>query len=456
MATLSAMPKRAILITGFILPFLALFLPKSLLAMKYSKFTLYHFSEKIRKITSGLKVAYLLKAAIFLLLPIVACSQPIHQDAIPKKIIVGAERIDLYLELLDDKEVALVGNHTSLIGSEHWVDTMLTLGLNITKVFVPEHGFRGVADAGESIENARDRKTKIPLISLYGKNKKPKNADFIDVEVVVFDLQDVGVRYYTYISTLYYVMQSCAENKVPLIVLDRPNPNGFYVDGPMLDYRFRSFVGMLPIPLVHGLTVGELAQMINGEGWLEGGLNCDLTVIQCKNYDHSKRYELPVNPSPNLKTTESIYLYPSLGFFEGTIVSVGRGTDQPFTIIGHPQYSKGAYSFTPVSREGARYPPLENQLCKGINLKESFTSSEIANHGLQIKWVIDFYKNLGSKEDFFLRNNFFDMLAGSDVLRKDILAGKSESEIRKSWEAGLNEFLPKRKKYLLYPDFDEN
>ena len=283
---------------------------------------------------------------------------------------VGAEDVPSYLPLIQAKKVAIVANATSVVKGTHLVDTLLTLGVEVKRVFAPEHGFRGKADAGEHVNDEVDAATGLPIISLYGKNKKPSKEQLTEIQAVVFDIQDVGVRFYTYLSTLHYVMEACAENDIPLIVLDRPNPNGFYIDGPMMESGFESFVGLHPVPLVYGMTIGEYAQMINGEGWLANGASCDLTVVKCQAYDHEILYELPIPPSPNLPNMSSVYLYPSLALFEGTVVSVGRGTDFPFQVVGHPDFEPGPFRFTPAPNEGAKYPKLEGVKCKGLDLRE--------------------------------------------------------------------------------------
>jgi uncharacterized protein YbbC (DUF1343 family) len=365
-------------------------------------------------------------------------------------IITGAERVAFYHPLLRDKKVALVVNQTSIVKDKHLVDTLLKLGINIQVIFAPEHGIRGKADAGEIISDTKDSKTGLPVISLYGKKKKPLAEDLRNVDVIVFDIQDVGVRFYTYISTLHYVMDACAENNIPLLLLDRPNPNAYFVDGPMLDLAFKSFIGMHPVPVVYGMTIGEYAQMINGEGWLTNKATCQLTVIDCKNYTHDSYYELPVKPSPNLPNIRSVLLYPSTCFFEGTTLSLGRGTDKQFQVIGHPKI-KSDYSFTPMPNEGAKDPPLNGQKCFGTDLSKVTTGSIIQSKKIDLSYLLDYYKKMTAmNEKFFLDNNFIDKLAGSDQLRTQILAGKSEQEIRKTWQAGLETFSKVRAKYLIY------
>jgi uncharacterized protein YbbC (DUF1343 family) len=366
--------------------------------------------------------------------------------------IAGAERTELYLSSLKKKNVAVVANPTSMIGGKHLVDSLISSKIKVKCVFAPEHGFRGDAEAGEHLDNGIDKKSGVKVISLYGKHYKPTKEDLKGVQVVMFDIQDVGVRFYTYISTLQYVMESCIENKLPLIVLDRPNPNGFYVDGPVLDTTFKSFVGMQPIPVVHGMSIGEYALYLNGEYFKAHNKQCNLKVIPVGNWNHKSHVVLPVPPSPNLPNMESIYLYPSLCFFEGTKISVGRGTDKPFQIFGYPDNKSGDYYFTPVSIPGkAKTPMYENQKCRGYNVSEygeKFASSE---GQLNLNWIIQLYAEASNRNDFF--NSFFDKLAGTDALKKQIEAGLSENEIRNTWGEKLEAFKVIRKKYLLYKDF---
>lgn len=369
---------------------------------------------------------------------------------------VGAARLEQYLELINNKNIALVVNQTSTIGNIHLADTLQNLGVQIEKIFAPEHGFRGTADAGEKVKDGVDVKTGIPLISLYGKNKKPTAAQLKGIDLVIFDIQDVGARFYTYISTMHYVMEACAENRVEVLVLDRPNPNGHYVDGPILNPEFQSFVGMHPIPIVHGMSIGEYAKMVNGEGWLKNGIQCDLNIIPCENYNHDLVYELPIKPSPNLPNNRSIYLYPSLCFFEGTTVSAGRGTNTQFQVYGHPDFKEGNYSYTPVSMDGAKYPKHKGQECNGFDLTKLDLANIRAEKSLNLSYLINFYKDYPDKENFFLKTLFFDKLAGSDELRKQIIAGQSEVEIRASWKVGLDDFKQTRAKYLLYDKMISN
>lgn len=365
-------------------------------------------------------------------------------------IVVGAERTELYLALLQGKRIAVVTNHTGTIKGRSLVDTLLALHVSVVKVFAPEHGFRGDLDAGETVSDGRDPITGIPVISLYGEHKKPEKEQLKDVDLLLFDIQDVGVRFYTYISTLHYVMEAAAESKEPVIVLDRPDPNGFYVDGPVLDTAYASFVGLHPIPIVHGMTIGEYARMINGEGWLKGGIRCELTVVPCKGYDHTKFYELPVPPSPNLPNMSAVYLYPSLGLFEGTVVSVGRGTDRPFQCIGWPQGTLGSYRFTPRSLAGARSPPYKDVECRGMDLREFGSFYMRLTRRLYLQWLLGMYSS-GNGEGFF--QPYFDRLAGGPALRRCIEKGMDEEAIRATWKKDLDRFMLIRTRYLLYQDF---
>ena len=362
-------------------------------------------------------------------------------SATAQNLVLGAERTNIYLQLLKNKKIAIVGNQTSMIANTHLVDSLLSLKVNVVKVFSPEHGFRGKADAGAKIEDERDEKTGLPIISLYGKNKKPTTEQLKGIEFLLFDIQDVGARFYTYISTLHYVMEAAAENNIKVIILDRPNPNGHYIDGPIREKAFESFVGMHPIPIVHAMTIGEYAQMINGEKWIAG--QCDLTVIEMENYTHDMSYDLPIKPSPNLPNSRSINLYPSLCLFEGTNVSLGRGTEYPFQHFGAP-YLKSNYSFTPKSGEGSKSPPHENKKCYGTDLRFQDNYLEEIN----LNWLIESYNNCPEKEKFF--NSFFDKLAGTDKLRLQIIEGKTVKEIKERWQEGLDNFKVIRKKYLLY------
>jgi uncharacterized protein YbbC (DUF1343 family) len=364
----------------------------------------------------------------------------------------GAARFSEYLSLLANKKVAVVANTTSKIGKVHLVDTLLKLKVNIKKIFGPEHGFRGDADAGEKVGTEKDKKTGISVISLFGKHFKPTKEDLKDVDVVIYDIQDVGVRFYTYISTMTYVMEACAENKKKLIVLDRPDPNGHYIDGPILDPKFKSFLGMHPVPIVYGMTCGEYAQMVNGEGWLANKVKCDLSVIKVEGYNHVDFYQLPEKPSPNLPNMTAVYLYPSLGLFEGTIVSMGRGTDFPFQVIGHPKIEKKDFAFTPKPNEGAKLPKYMNEVCYGYDLRRF--GEDYARHLKQVNllWLCGMYKALKTEPEFFDDN--FNFHAGNEILQKQVKDGKSEREIQKSWQPGLEAFKKIRKKYLLYADFE--
>ena len=375
----------------------------------------------------------------------------LHAQSAPEPLVVpGAARKWTYLSYVGDKPFAVVANHTSLIGDTHLVDTLVSMKYNLKKIFSPEHGFRGDAEAGAYLYNSTDTVTGLPVISLYGDNKKPKPKDLEDIEIVLFDIQDVGARFYTYISTLTLVMEACAENDIPLVVLDRPNPNGFYVDGPVLEPGFESFVGMHPVPVVHGMTMAEYAHMVNQEGWING--TCDLSWVKCKNYTHKTRYQVPVSPSPNLKSMEAIYLYPSLCLFEGTTVSIGRGTNTPFEIYGHPRLSYGDYRFTPRPNAGSSSPKHNGEECRGQNLRFYGENFHQMQNKFNLYWVLEAYKDLKDENKFF--NPFFDKLAGTDQLRKQILAGKDIDEIKRSWQHDLKEFKKMRKKYLLYPDFE--
>lgn len=366
---------------------------------------------------------------------------------------MGAEQMDSVLPLISGKKIAVVANQTSLVNGVHLVDTLIALGVAVQKVFALEHGFRGEVQAGEHIKSGKDPKTGVPIVSLYGNNKKPKAEVLKDVDLIIFDIQDVGARFYTYISSLHYIMESAAENGKTVLVLDRPNPNGFYVDGPVLNMEHKSFVGMHPVPIVHGMTVAEYAQMINGEGWLAGGVQCDLKVVLCSNYDHSVLYELPVKPSPNLVNQAAIYLYPSLCLFEGTFVSVGRGTDFPFQVIGMPDYSPGTFRFTPRSVAAAKKPPHMDIECKGYDLRDS-ANNVLKTRCINLNWLLTMYTNCPDKKNFFENDGMFTLLAGGKVLREQMETGMGEAEIRKSWEKELTFFKTIRKKYLLYKDFE--
>lgn len=369
-----------------------------------------------------------------------------------KKFMTGADQVKAYATLLKAKRVAIVMNQTSMVGNVRVLDTLLKLKVNVTTIFTPEHGITGKVGAGELISGSKDEKTNIPVVSLYGDHLKPTKKEMKDIDAIVFDIQDVGARFYTYISTLHNVMEACAENEKFLIVLDRPNPNGFYVDGPMLDSKQKSFVGMDPIPVMYGMTIGELAQMMNMEGWIKGG-PCRLRVVKMKNYDHNKLYNLPVNPSPNLPTMEAIYLYPSLCFFEGTKASVGRGTDKPFEQVGYPGLKDGDVTFTPQSTEAAPNPMYKDTLCTGWNLAHHVDDTTSLPKQLNLQWLIKMYESYPEKAKFF--TPFFDKLAGTTKLREQIQKGMTEEQIRETWKQDLEEFMMKRKRYLLYDDFGD-
>ena len=364
----------------------------------------------------------------------------------------GAERMEAYLPLLKGKKVGLTLNHTAIVGQTHLLDTLLSLGVDVQRVFVPEHGLRGTADAGEKIQDGKDPRTGVRMSSLYGSRRKPSPEDLAGLDLMIFDIQDVGVRFYTYISTLHYVMEACAEQGLPLMILDRPNPNGHYVDGPILDTAFRSFVGMHPVPVVHGMTVGEYARMVNGEGWLKGGVTCKLEIIQCDGYTHQTPYVLPRKPSPNLPNMRSIYLYPSICYFEGTQVSLGRGTDKQFQVLGTPGFPLGDYSFTPEPKEGAMQPFLQGKLCRGYDLTALDPEAIREWRKIHLDYLIHFYQNYPEKDSFFLKGMFIDKLAGGASLRTQLVQGWDEDKIRASWEPGLSQYKAKRKQYLLYKD----
>jgi uncharacterized protein YbbC (DUF1343 family) len=377
-----------------------------------------------------------------------------------EKILPAAERTELYIPLLKAKRVAVFANNTSMLGNTHLVDTLIKSGIDVRKIFAPEHGFRGTADAGEKVTNSKDPKTGITVISLYGKKRKPSADDLSDVDIILFDIQDAGVRFFTYISSLEDLSESAIEHKKPLIVLDRPNPNGFYIDGPVLKKGFRSFLGMQKVPVVYGMTIGEYILMLRGEKWLDSSIRkkgpLDLTVIPCGNYTHSSKYILPIKPSPNLPDMASIYLYPSTCFFEGTVLSEGRGTDRPFQVFGHPLLPDNLFSFTPKSREGAKDPKLKDKLCYGWD--EGGSSEQVlkkVNNKVQLKWLLTAYQLFPGKDTFFINKGAnFNRLAGNDILIQQIKNGFDEELIRESWQAELNEFKKIRKKYLLYKDFE--
>jgi uncharacterized protein YbbC (DUF1343 family) len=383
---------------------------------------------------------------LLIILVLASASYTIKKNPVP-----GANQFDQYRHLIEGKSVAVVANQTSMVGKLHLVDYLLQNGIKIEKilkVFAPEHGFRNMADAGEIIEDEKDIVTGLPVISLYGSHRKPAKEDMNGVDIVLFDIQDVGVRFYTYISTLQYILEACAENSVKCIVLDRPNPNGFYFDGNILDTAYRSFVGMQPVPVVYGMTIGEYALMINGEGWLENGIKCDLTVIKCKNYTYKTFYNLPVRPSPNLPNQTSVYLYPSICFFEGTNISLGRGTTFPFQVYGSPLLPDNGFSFTPESLPGAKNPPLLGVKCYGIDLRNAIKDKLVPSPELNLEWVIDAYANYPEKDKFF--TSYFDVLAGGPILREQIQNGMTSVQIKETWKDGLGKFSKIREKYLLY------
>jgi uncharacterized protein YbbC (DUF1343 family) len=380
----------------------------------------------------------------FVLFSLIACkAQPVQEKLLSNQPVTGADQVNLLLPKLEGKRVALTVNHTSLIGKTHLADSLKSLGINIVKIFGPEHGFRGNAADGELVNDSVDVKTGIPLVSLYGKNKKPTAEQLADVDVVVFDIQDVGTRFYTYIGTMHYVMEACAESNKKLIILDRPNPNDF-VDGPMNDKPLKSFVAMHAIPIAHGLTVGELAQMLNGEGWLLNKIKCNIEIITIKNWKHNEPYLLPIGPSPNLPNNQAIQLYPSICLFEGTVISLGRGTPFPFQVLGNPELKQLPFTFTPVTIKGvAVKPPHENKLCYGIDLRQDKPTRKI-----DLSYVLKMYSLYPDKEKFFTA--YFDILAGSPTLQQQIKAGLTEDQIRASWQPELERYKVLRKKYLVY------
>ena len=369
----------------------------------------------------------------------------LESDTPKENVVVGAEQMDVILPKLRNKRIALVVNHTSLVGDTHLTDTLMSSGITVKKVFAPEHGFRGAAADGEKINDGVDSKTGLPIVSLYGANRKPTPEQLADIDVVVFDIQDVGTRFYTYISTMHYVMEACAEQGKKMIILDRPNPNGDYIDGPIRVPSLKTFVGMHPIPIVHGLTVGELSGMINGEGWLENKVKCDVEVIPVKGWTHDEFYSLPVKPSPNLPNDQAVQLYPSLCLFEGTVISVGRGTQQPFLIIGNPKLKDMPFSFTPRPIPGmSNEPPQEGQTCYGLDLSNVEVKPQIT-----LEYLLDFYQKYPDKDKFFIGS--FDRLAGTPELKEQIKKGMTEEEIKATWKQGLDDYREMRKRYLMYP-----
>jgi len=369
-----------------------------------------------------------------------------------QRIIVGAERMSVLLPLLNGKEVALVVNHSSMVGNTHLVDTLHSLGVCISVIFAPEHGFRGDADAGEPISDGYDLRTGAAIVSLYGKRRKPVPEDLTGTEIVVFDIQDVGARFYTYISTLFYVLEACAEQDKGAIVLDRPNPNGHYLDGPVLDSRLTSFVGIAPLPIVHGCTVGELAKLFVGEFWIYKPESIRMYVIPCLNYTHSTPYQPPVPPSPNLPTARSVLLYPSLCLFEGSTCSVGRGTDWPFEVVGHPDFSCDSFYFVPRPNASNKNPLHAGWLCGGWDFSKISLDSLRATKQLNLNWLLQFYQQFPNKPTFFREDRFFDLLAGTRSLRAQMIEGKTEAEIRATWAEDLAAYRVIRQKYLIYPE----
>lgn len=386
--------------------------------------------------------------AALLLLGVSIYAQKIENQ----RVIVGAERLEVLLPLLKDKQVALVVNHSSRVGNTHLADTLNSLGVCILTIFAPEHGFRGDADAGEHVSDAYDLRTGANIVSLYGKRRKPIPEDLEAADVVIFDIQDVGARFYTYISTLFYVLEACAEQNKAAIVLDRPNPNGHYVDGPVLDSRLTSFVGIAPIPIVHGCTVGELARLFVGEFWIYKPESLNLQVIPCLNYTHSTPYDVPVPPSPNLPTARSVLLYPSICLFEGSTCSVGRGTDWPFEVVGHPDFPCDSFHFVPRPNASNKYPLHAGWLCGGWDFRNIPIDSLRASKQLNLHWFLQFYQKFPNKEMFFREDKFLDLLAGTRDLRVQIMEGKTEAEIRASWASDLEAYRSIRQKYLIYKD----
>lgn len=367
-----------------------------------------------------------------------------------KEVIVGAEQTNEYFPILKNKRIAIFSNHTGMIGNKHLLDVLLENKFNVVAIFSPEHGFRGNADAGEHVSSTVDSKTGVPILSLYdGKSKKPSESSIRKFDILIVDIQDVGLRFYTYYISMVRLMDACSEYNRKVLILDRPNPNGHYVDGPILDMKYKSGVGGLPIPIVHGMTLGELALMVNGEGWLPSSRTCDVTVIPCKNYTHQTMYRLPIPPSPNLPNMKAIYLYPSTCFFEATPVSLGRGTSLPFQVYGHPNMTGYNYSFTPRSVPGAKSPPQLNKLCHGVNLS-NLSDEDIWKKGVNLTYIIDAYRNLNMGDHFF--RPFFELLIGTDYVRKMIEEGKNADEIKARWKEDVEKFKVQRKPYLLYPD----
>lgn len=386
-----------------------------------------------------------------LLLALILCCT-LWSQAQQTKVIMGDEQTTEYFPLLKGKRIAIFSNHTGMIGNKHLLDVLIENEFNVVAIFSPEHGFRGNADAGEHVSSSVDSQTGVPILSLYdGKEQKPGKASMDKFDLLVIDIQDVGLRFYTYYITMCRLMDACAEYGKQVLLLDRPNPNGHYVDGPLLDMKYKSGVGWLPIPVVHGMTLGELARMVNGEGWLPEGRTCDLTVIPCRNYTHQTMYRLPIPPSPNLPNMKSVYLYPSICYFEATPVSLGRGTDKPFQVYGHPDMKGYSYSFTPRSVPGAKNPPQLDKLCHGVDLS-NLTDEEIWKRGIDLSYLIDAYRNLNMGDKFF--TSFFEKLIGVGYVRTMIEAGKTADEIKAMWKDDVEKFKVQRKKYLLYDSND--
>lgn len=385
-----------------------------------------------------------------MLVAVLGLSMGLSAQSTSEGIVVGDERMQDYVPLLEGKRVGVLTNHTAVIDGVHLVDTLMNRGVNVSLIFAPEHGFRGKGSAGEHIASSRDAYTGIEIVSLYGSSTAPKANDVFRCDVVVVDIQDVGVRFYTYLSSMYLMMQTCADVGVEMIVLDRPNPNGMYVDGPIIHEQYKSFVGMLPIPVVHGMTLGELARMINGEGWLEGGAKCKLTVVPCEGYRRSMRYDLPIAPSPNLPTPLSVALYPSLCYFEATTLSIGRGTDFPFEVVGHPSLD-GTFAFIPKEREGAKNPPQKGVRCRGYDLRKSKVEDVVAE-GIDLTLLVETYRTLTEKGEKFFLSEFFEKLIGVGYVRDMIEQGYSAQEIENMWKEDVEEFRLKRQKYLIYEE----
>ncbi|HTX87787.1 MAG TPA: DUF1343 domain-containing protein [Bacteroidales bacterium] len=391
-----------------------------------------------------------MRPRVYNITPILSIAFLLHATVVSSQILCGADQTDKYFPLLKNKTIAVVANPASLVGKVNLVDTLYRSGIRVARIFSPEHGFRSFEEAGQFLKNGMDSATGIPVVSLYGKKMKPDKADLQEVDLVLFDLQDVGVRCFTYLSTLSYVMEACAENNVQLLLLDRPNPNGFYIDGPVTDSAHFSYVGLHPVPLVYGMTLGEYAGMVNGEGWLKNGMICELEVVPLKNYAHSSLYQLPCKPSPNLPDMNAVYLYPSLVLFEGTIVSVGRGTEMPFEVFGHPGMKGFAFSFTPKSIKGmSQNPPYKGQLCRGLDLRDFYKTHPKMFGRINLSWLNMAYIDLSSPSFF---NDYFDKLVGNSILREQIRELQPESRIRLSWQEDLNKFREIRKRYLLYPE----